>query len=363
MKAQTIITAITAILFAAASTAYAEVRHYKTNEVNLLSWAINDSWEPEGFDKAIILKAPLVKKGPAIDGLPGDAVWAKAESLKVPLAYGPVKEATIKAVHTEKAAFLLVRDDQHHPWVWDAEEGRYVEGQQVEDSLLVSFEAGCEWTPSLLSGYVYDFDGWRWLAARSNPIGQAIDTAGHVQDRPLPKLGFVKYKARATKPSWQMKFDRTRPGMFYKTWQELKRIYFFQPISEYNYVVYKPDGTRPYRWSAIVEQLEVPAVLPKATSASSGLVREAHADEPLPLVPQFKPVKLTGDAGEVKAKGVWADGRWTVEFRRALVTPARTRTDVILERITQFSIHIFDHTERVDEASESGRLWLHFVRP
>lgn len=77
-------------------------------------------------------------------------------------------------------------------------------------------------------------------------------------------------------------------------------------------------------------------------------------------VPQYRPVRLTGDAGEVAAKGHWVDGRWTVEFRRALVTDARTTSDSLFQRTTQFSIHIFDHAERLDEASESERLFLQF---
>ena len=60
------------------------------------------------------------------------------------------------------------------------------------------------------------------------------------------------------------------------------------------------------------------------------------------------------------AKGHWEDGRWTVELRRTLVTDADTTSDSVFQRITQFSIHIFDHVERLDEASESGRLFMKF---
>ena len=77
-------------------------------------------------------------------------------------------------------------------------------------------------------------------------------------------------------------------------------------------------------------------------------------------VPQYLPVRLTGNAGEVAARGHWADGRWTVEFRRTLVTDADTTSDSVFQRTTQFSIHVFDHVERLDETSESGRLFLKF---
>ena len=80
-------------------------------------------------------------------------------------------------------------------------------------------------------------------------------------------------------------------------------------------------------------------------------------------MPQFSPVKLHSGAGEVSAKGTWEDGYWTVEFRRSLVTPARHFNDTIFQRITQFSVHVFDQTDRVDHSSESGRLFLQFTPP
>jgi hypothetical protein len=364
MRARIIITASTLLLLSGLCTARAEVRHYQFNDVNLSSWAVNDPWQPDGFDEAVILHAPFSEEAPAVDGLADDAAWARAESLTVPLAYGRVREATLKAIHTEKEVFLLAswpdptRDDQHRPWIWNDERGLYVEGPQVEDSLLVSFEAGCEWTPSLLSGYVYDYDAWRWLAARTDPIGQAVDVSGHAQDRWIPDSGYAKYKARATKPTWQLKFDHARPGMFYMPWEEITRVYMFQPIAEEVYVAWEPDGYRP---PAFAKRLAAPEVEPHLLAAPRFLgPRPAYAAPGPSVVPQFQPVTLAGDAGEVAAKGRWADGRWTVEFRRLRVTPARFKTDAVFERVTQLSLHVFDHTERADEAAESGRLFLQF---
>jgi hypothetical protein len=49
-----------------------------------------------------------------------------------------------------------------------------------------------------------------------------------------------------------------------------------------------------------------------------------------------------------------------VELRRALETPKLTLEDSVFRRATQFSVYVFDATERLDEASESGRLILEF---
>ena len=79
------------------------------------------------------------------------------------------------------------------------------------------------------------------------------------------------------------------------------------------------------------------------------------------IFPQFEAVRLEGDAGEVSAKGRWEDGYWTVEFRRKLITPADTSTDWVFVRLTQFSIYVFDGVERLDQASESPRLYLRLM--
>jgi hypothetical protein len=353
------------ILLLAASAGHAEVRHYRLGKGISLVKVQDEAWEPDGFEKPLILRAPLVKQEPTIDGKADDQAWAQAQSLTVPLAYGSVKQATLKAVYTEKEVFLLVswpdptRDDQHHPWVWNDQEGRYVEGSQVEDSLLVSVEGGCDWSPSLLAGYVYDFDAWHWLAARTNPMGQAVDADGSVQNRWVPKQGFVKYASRNTKPFWNIKFADRRRDILAKPWQELKRVYkLVDRVEKDVYVRFPPDGSR---LPAFVQRIEAPSVPANRKSDPSGWEVRPVSNTPLPATaPQYRPVKLTGDAGEVAAKGRWANGRWTVEFRRVQVTPATTGSDSVFERTTQFSIHIFDHTERVDESSESGRLYFQF---
>ena len=74
-------------------------------------------------------------------------------------------------------------------------------------------------------------------------------------------------------------------------------------------------------------------------------------------------MRLTGSAAEVAAKGQWKDGQWVVEFRRLRYTPADHIFDTVFNRITQFSVQIFDHVEGLDNSSESGRLFLQFLRP
>lgn len=323
--------------------------------------APGDAWQPDGYPGELLVRAAAVSREPTIDGRVDDPAWEEAVATTVPLAWGRIREATLKAVYTEEEIFIAVswadptRDDQHHPWVWNAAQGRYVESPQVEDSLLVSFEAGCDWNPSLLANHVYDFDIWVWMAARSNPLGQAVDSVGNVQNVWEPERGYTGYRTRYPDPTWILKFTDRRDDILTESWRDLERMYKIVPPAQEVYVKYPPDGGP--RAPMYVERIGPPAS-PPARAMNAGLGSDPAAEQA--IAPQYRPVKLTGEAGEVTAKGQWSKGRWTVEFRRVLVTPARGSNDAVFERTNQFSIHILDRTERLDQASESGRLLLEF---
>ena len=63
----------------------------------------------------------------------------------------------------------------------------------------------------------------------------------------------------------------------------------------------------------------------------------------------------------MRAKGHWEDGFWTVELRRPRITEGGGSYDIQMKRLTQFSIQVYDHVERLDQSSESGRLFLQFL--
>jgi len=349
--------------------AWAEVEHVQINEKNLLVKVKNDSWEPMtgNFENGLIIPATWVAQaGITLDGKAVEPNWGKTEEISVPLNYGDARNAYVQALYTDDDVYIKVRwrddteDRQHHPWVWNEEVQEFVAGNQVEDSLILSFEAHCEWTPSFLSGYGFDFDGWQWLAARSDPLGQAVDIEGNVKTGYPRKPPYEIYNSRNTEQLWNVKFIdygddslrivQTAQGkeFMHAPWYELDRIYLLQPVDDSATTSFRmwPDGNILRPKTKVVETLEPPP---------------ATVENKVGTHPQFKPLELTGNAGEVKAKGHWENGYWTVEFQRALVTPIGKQDDMYFIRLTQFSIHTFDHVEKIDKASESGRLFLQFM--
>lgn len=331
--------------------AAADVTHQNTNPLSQITYVSEEDWQPDGFVNGTTVPAVFLHSADiTMDGVDNEAEWQKAIEITVPMQLGTVDEARIKAMYTEDEVFIRVswedasEDRQHHPWVWDAEQQRYIEGPQVEDSVMLSFEAGCEWTPSLLGGYIYDFDAWQWMAARSDPLGQALDLYGNVQDREMGIVDFKTYDSRVQEDEWILKFTENQDPELHAGWNELDRVYMLQPVTQTLHIRAVPDGGR--RAPPFYEQFAAPEAPPESDDA---------------VYPQYNPVALTGGAAEVRAKGHWHDGVWTVEFRRDRITPKEHIFDTMFNRLVQFSVHIFNGTERIDEVAESPRLFLTFL--
>ena len=203
----------------------------------------------------------------------------------------------------------------------------------------VGFDAHSgEWYSISRSGRKHDI---------SDPVGQAWDLMGTTSPKDRGDR-FTPYQSRIKSlKSWNIKFsDRMETELSYANWDELDRWYRFQAATPEIFLRMALDGTLRYRDIEEGMQIPAPATPPQGE---------------IQTFPQFVPVKLDDNAGEIGAKGYWENGFWTVEFRRARVTPAMNYSDVVFNRLVQFSVHIFDQVERVDESSESGRLWLQFL--
>jgi hypothetical protein len=312
----------------------------------------DDVWQPDNFKQGTVIPAAYAPGANiVVDGIEDEPAWAAAEEVTIDLSFGNVESARLKALYTDEDVLLRVRwpdtakDSLHRPWVWDEKAAKYVAGPQVEDSLLLSFEAGCEWFPSFLSGYDFDFDGWHWQAGRTDPVGQALDLGGTVNNRKLP--GNAAYASRNHEDEWNLRITDSNDDILHHSWDQLDRRYMLWQVMDTVYYSARLDGARVAQSD---HNVTPPAVPPSALPSS-----------PAAMVPQVPPVELTGNAGDVAARGHWEDGFWTVEFRRKRITEGGGAWDVQFNRLTQFSLHVFDRTERLDESSESPRLFLQFL--
>lgn len=314
----------------------------------------NDDWVPDGFKHGVVIPASFsVDADIVLDGIDNEPAWLVAEEVAVPLSYGNVKSAQLKVLYTDRDVLMRVRwadsseNREHHPWTWNKVSGNYESGSQVEDSLLLSFEVGCEWFPSLLSGYEFDYDGWHWMAGRTDPIGQALDVVGAMKE--TASSGRLPYASRNDQKEWNLKFEDVNDGIIeernlHSNWKELDRKYEIWPVDNATvYFGYWVDGRQDGEFT---QQILPPAYQPSNTEA---------------LLPQFEVQELQDNANDVLARGHWKDGFWTVELRRKRITEAGLSYDVQFERLTQFSLNVFDGTEQLDLSSESPRLFLQFL--
>lgn len=211
--------------------------------------------------------AAAVSAEPVIDGSADDAVWSKAKEYTI-LDQRSKAKITLKAIYTQEAVSFLVSypDDtenvQHKPFAWDKKTGAYKIGPQREDSF--TFKWSMEEQNIDLSNYsndIYSADVWYWKAARTNPAGYSDDKMHR-----LAKTAGKKAKELTTKNG--KKRYLMRIGDQGKSASKKQLIVDYQGDIQDQYLSQAPSGSR----------------------------------------------------ADVKAKGVWKEGVWTIEFSRKLNT-------------------------------------------
>jgi hypothetical protein len=254
---------------------------------------------PAAADELVCVK---VSKLPEIDGKAGDEAWKAAKEVVVkidqPDEEMPKKTISIKAVHDGTSMCMLVvwadadKNDQHSPLNWKGT-AYEADDDKVEDACTVAFEMEGKFDSDMKAGIESKWDVWEWGAAKTNSTGYAVDRT-HIFSKtaPAPPL-----KARRL---------TTRDG---------GQIYFSRPIDE---------GTPCYT------KIEIPETKVKD------------------FMLQYQPQKPSGSAADVEAKGEWADGKWTVEFKRKLNTGHKDDTVFVVGKSLSFAVATFDKSEKGD---------------
>jgi len=253
---------------------------------------------PGAADELVCAKA---SKLPDIDGKAGDDAWKTAKEVVVkidqPDEEMPKKTISIKAVHDGTSiCFLLVwadpdKNDEHSPLIWK-DTAYEAQDDKVEDACTLGFELEGKFDSDMKAGIESKWDVWEWGAARTNSTGYALDRT-HV------------YSKNAPAPPIKARRLTAREGT----------IYFSHPIDE---------GTPCYT------KIEIPEKKVKD------------------VMLQFPPQKPSGSAADVEAKGEWANGKWTVEFKRKLNTGHKDDTVFTPGKSLSFAVATFDKNEKGD---------------
>lgn len=214
-------------------------------------------------------RVPAVKvaNAPRIDGYSQDPAWKTAPEI---IARDPIAgiDVALKTVYTDEEVFFLVRfadpDESRiqKAWVWNKEKKMYEIGPLREDCFVFKWAMdGDAIDLSVRSDDNYKTDIWFWKANRTDPAGFADD----------------KYQLLSSNkiPGAQTIVSRTGKTMYLKRKGDM--------------------GTAAYKNQIFIEY--------------EGDIR-----------PQFLSQTPSGSRADVRAKGVWTDKEWCLEFGRKLAT-------------------------------------------
>jgi len=255
------------------------------------------------------LTAVRTAQPPELDGRSDDAAWRDARPVTLtakgvmPKTLGTAAEVVLRAVYTDAHLYVVAvwddatRDDQsHRTWKWEAEKKAYVEDTDREDMFGVAFEHTGDFTGDMLAPGEAVWDLWHWKAFRTNPQGYAMDKT-HRYTRSQPSGRANKHAAR--------------------------------------------DGS------------EIWIARPEDAGDSVEKSQPAPAEFQGERVARYLTGAPSGSAADVRARGAWASGKWTVEFSRKLNTEHADDTAFVPSRTYRMAVSVHDRTAEMDKASEA----------
>lgn len=213
------------------------------------------------------LYAKRITEPPVIDGISSDSAWDDAQEITT-LDTTSKLPITLKAVYTDTELFILVNfpdpDESrtHKSWTWDKGRAMYTVGHDREDIFVIKWSM--EPSPvdlSIFADNPYMADIWFWKACRTDPAGYADDKShifSEVEERDSTEI-------------------TTRSG---------KTMF----------------------------------LLRKGDAGDSAYRIDLASDFKGQTLPRFLSQHPSNSRGDVKAKGVWRNNTWTIEFRRNIVT-------------------------------------------
>ena len=214
-----------------------------------------------------ILMSYKITHEPVVDGRETEDVWKNIETITT---YDPIAQLDIiiKSAYTDTSIFFLIsyldknESRLHRSWVWNKENKMYDAGPDREDSMVFKWKLDDSTKDlSIFSDETYESDVWFWKACRTDPQGFADDKIQRLYDH-------------AVKDSFEVT-SKTGRKMFIQR---------------------------------------------KGDKGSSSYKTRIFVDFEGEVVPRYTLRQPQSSRADVRARGVWKDGRWTIELARALVT-------------------------------------------
>jgi hypothetical protein len=215
----------------------------------------------------ITLTCTRIDSAPVIDGLADEPAWTQAQAITT-LDFSSQRPIELRSFHDEQNIYVLAKypdgapSETHKSWFWDYNEKVYKPGMDREDMFIVKWLMTGD-SPYLAADKAapHTADVWFWKAARTNP-------SGYVDD----KMDIVRIEDG--KDSFTLKSDK------YGT------LYLFRPAD-------------------------------KGNSAYTEVMVFEYCGQ---CISKFVPAIPDGSRADIRGKGVWKDGFWTIEMSRKLNT-------------------------------------------
>jgi hypothetical protein len=208
-----------------------------------------------------------VRDVPTIDGYADERVWEAATAITT-LDFSSQRQVTLKAVHTAEQIFILAtyRDqapsETHRSWGWDTKEEIYKQVNDREDVFVFKWSmVGNYVSLAFRDAELHRADIWYWKGRRTNPSGYADDKWQILSTE-------AHVKAKKIRVSTHGARYLRRLGDAGQSAYEEKLFFVYQGKVVPRFYIREPQGSR----------------------------------------------------ADVRAKGHWHAGEWTIEFSRRLDT-------------------------------------------
>jgi len=230
-----------------------------------------------------------VKQLPIIDGAGDDTIWASAQKIELDDTIAKHK-LYFSALHNGDSIAIKIHypdkqaNQDHKTLVWDSASSRYKASSKREDTMVLKWAMNPFYTDiSLSSNSSYQADIWFWKAFRTDPMGYADDKI-HIYSK-IPKSKATRLHSKNNS------------------------LFFLQRKGD--------QGNSSYTTNVLMEK--------KKQQESRYIHRQP-----------------SGSRADVKAKGKWHKGEWTIEFLRKLDTGHSDDIHLILGETVMLGLSRFE---------------------